>query len=58
MHHKISMSTYKQLVLPSIDYCSAIWDPYIKNDVSKLEMLQHWAVHFVVNKSCIDNVIT
>ena len=26
--------TYKQLVLPSIDYCSAIWDPYTKNDIS------------------------
>ena len=46
MHHK----TYKQLVLPSIDYCSAIWDPYTKSDISKLEMLQHQAVCFVVNK--------
>ena len=33
--------TYKTLVLPSVDYCSAIWDPYSKKDVSKLEMLQH-----------------
>ena len=37
-------------MLPSIDYCSAIWDPYTKNDISKLEMLQHWAAHFVMNK--------
>ena len=52
MHHKISGSsyTYKQLVLPSIDYCSAIWDPYTKNDISKLEMLQHRAARFVMNK--------
>ena len=44
--------TYKQLVLPYalIDYCSAIWDPYTKNDISKLEMLQHRAAHFVMNK--------
>ena len=42
--------TYKQLVLPSIDYCSAIWDPYTKNDTSKLEMLQHQAARFVMNK--------
>ena len=42
--------TYKQLVLPSIDYCSAIWDPYTKNDISKLEMLQHRAARFVMNK--------
>ena len=31
--------TYKTLVLPSVDYCSAIWDPYTKKDVLKLEML-------------------
>ena len=42
--------TYKQLVLPLIDYCSAIWDPYTKNDISKLEMLQHRAARFVMNK--------
>ena len=42
--------TYKQLVLPSIDYCSAIWDPYTKNDISKLEMLQNRAARFVMNK--------
>ena len=41
---------YKTLVLPSLDYCSAIWDPYTKKDMSKLEMLQHWAAHFVTNK--------
>ena len=31
LHHapqNIKEYTYKQLVLPSIDYCSAIWDPY------------------------------
>ena len=44
--------TYKQ---PSIDYCSAIWDPYTKNDISNLEMLQHRAARFVVG---IDNIIT
>ena len=32
---------YKQLVLPSIDYRSAIWDLYTKSDISNLEMLQH-----------------
>ena len=43
--------TYKTLVLPSLDYCSAIWDPaYTKKDVLKLEMLQHRAACFVTNK--------
>ena len=53
LHHtsqNIKDYTYKQLVLPSVDYCSAIWDPYTKSDISKLEMLQHRAAHFVLNK--------
>ena len=44
LHHTpqdVKKYTYKQLVLPSIDYCSAIWDPYTNSDILKLEMLQH-----------------
>jgi len=41
---------YKQLLLPSIEYCSAIWDPYHQTLVSKLEMIQHRAARFVLNK--------
>ena len=52
MHHNtyVKEYTYKTLVLPSVDYCSAIWDPYTKKDVLKLEMLQHRAARFVANK--------
>ena len=38
---------YKQLLLPSIEYCSAIWDPYYQTDIRKIE---HRAVRFVLNK--------
>ena len=41
---------YKQLLLPSIEYCSAIWDPYHQTDIKKIEMVQHRAVRFVLNK--------
>ena len=41
---------YKQLLLPSIEYCSAIWDPYYLTDIKKIEMIQHRAVRFVLNK--------
>ena len=41
---------YKQLLLPSIEYCSAIWDPYHHTDKNKLEMIQHYAASFVLNK--------
>jgi len=41
---------YKQMLLPCIEYCSAIWDPYHQASVSKLEMIQHQAARFVLNK--------
>ena len=41
---------YKQLLLPSIEYCSAIWDPHHQILVTKLEMIQHRAARFVLNK--------
>ena len=44
---------YKQFLLPSIEYCCAIWDPYHQNDIYKLEMIQHRAAHFVLNKPWI-----
>ena len=41
---------YKQIVLPSTDYCSTIWDPYQQTSIHKLEMIQHRAARFVLNK--------
>ena len=41
---------YKQLVLPSIEYCCSIWDPHQKYLIDKLEMIQHRAARFVLNK--------
>ena len=51
MHQHRSKNMYnKQLLLPSIEYCSAIWDPYHYTDKNKLEMIYHYAAHFVLNK--------
>ena len=47
---QIKEYTYKQLLLPSVKYCSAIWDPYHQGDILKLEMIQHRAARFVLNK--------
>ena len=47
---QIKEHLYKQLLLPSIEYCSATWDPYHQTLVSKLEMIQHLAARFVLNK--------
>ena len=41
---------YKQIVLPSIEYFSAIWDPYQPTSIHKLEMIQHRAAWFELNK--------
>ena len=41
---------YKQIVLPSIQYCSALWDPYYQNSIHKVEMIQHRVARFILNK--------
>ena len=41
---------YKQIVLPSIEHCSTIWDPYQQTSIHKLKMVQHRAARFVLNK--------
>ena len=41
---------YKQLLLPSIEYCSVIWDPHHSTSIYKLEITQHRAARFVLNK--------
>ena len=43
-------SAYKQLILPILDYCSPIWDPYQNKLIQKLEMIQHRAARFVLNQ--------
>jgi len=41
---------YKQPILPMLDYCSSIWDPYHYNAINQLEIIQHRAARFVTNK--------
>ena len=42
--------SYKQIILPMLDYCSSIWDPYHQNAINQIEMIQHRAARFVINK--------
>ena len=46
----IKETTYKQLILPVLQYCSSIWDPHQQYLIHKLEMVQHRAARFVLNK--------
>ena len=41
---------YRQFILPILEYCSAIWDPHHFNAIYHLEMIQHRAARFVLNK--------
>ena len=49
-HKHFKEYAYKQFLLPSLEYCCAVWDPYYQTDISKLEMVQHKAARFVLNK--------
>ena len=42
--------SYKQLVLPGLDYCATIWDPHYQNSIHRIEMLQNRAARFVFNR--------
>ena len=57
LHHcppHLKMHAYKQIVLPSIEYCSTIWDQNQQTSIHKLEMIQHRAARFVLNKPCME----
>ena len=63
LHHcppHLREHAYKQIVLPSIEYCSSIWDPHQQTLIHKLEMIQHCVARFVLNRpwrrNCRDSV--
>ena len=46
-------TAYKQLILPCLGYCAAIWDPFHHNLIYQLEMIQHRAERFALNQPLI-----
>ena len=41
---------YKTLVRPLLEYSSAAWDPFTKENIMKLEMIQRGAARYVLNR--------
>ena len=46
---KLRQQAYFSLVRPHLEYCSTVWNPYIKKDVNKIENIQRRTVRFVLN---------
>ena len=47
---KVKQAAYTTLVRPRVEYCSTIWDPYQKQQVNQIEMVQRRAARFVLDR--------
>jgi hypothetical protein len=44
---EVKRNAYTTLVRPSVEYASAVWDPYTRNQINQLEQVQPRAARFV-----------
>ena len=46
----VKSAAYISLVRPILEYCSTIWNPYHKDQIYKLEMVQQRAARYTTNR--------
>ena len=49
---------YNTLVRPTLEYCSAVWDPYTNANIKKLEQINTKAARFITNNYSLAPGIT
>ena len=48
-NEEIKLTAFNTLVRPTIECCSAVWDPYNQDQIYQLEAIQRRAVRFIKN---------
>lgn len=46
---KVKKIAYLTLCRPLLEFASDLWDPYMKKDITSIEMVQHRAIRFILN---------
>ena len=55
---KLRETAYVAMVRSSLEYCSAVWDPFRQKDINKLEKIQRSAARFVTQNYIQNSSVT
>ena len=55
---KIKETANKTHVRPLLEYSSSVWDPWQNKHINQIEMVQHWAVRYILNDYAFTSSVT